>query len=453
MRVGIFILFILVPFVFVAQENGARSLTLEEAQVYAVENSVKVKNAKVDQEITEKTIWKTIAIGLPQANGSVNYQNIFKVPEMNFGGYVDWEAMDPMSYITPVDVYTNYVEGQPIQLGVKQNITWDVTVNQIIFNGEYLVGLQAIKTLRKTSEIIIERAEADVKALITETYVLVKILEENKLILEESLQNTSVLLEEMELTNKAGFIDKTSVDQFQLTVHNLTNAVSTVEKQISTMKLLLKYQMGMDINQEIVLSESADEILSNVDGDKLLLQDFVLDNNLDYRMLNIQEESAFLTLKQQKSHILPSLVGFYRHQEQMKTADFNFANPNMIGVTLSIPILSSGSRWSDTEKAKLELIKIQNTKTDVVSALNMQVVQNRNNFITASEKYDLEKQNLVLAKKIYDNTLIMFKNGTASSLEVTQAQNQMLQSQTGCYNAILELLQAKSNLDKTLNNY
>jgi outer membrane protein TolC len=453
MRIRISIILILSPLLFYAQDGVKTSFTLEEAQNYALENSLKVKNAKIDTQITEKTIWQTISIGLPQANGSVNYTNIFKVPEMSFGGYVDWGAMDPMSYITPMDVFANYVEGEPIQLGVKQNITWDITVNQIIFNGEYLVGLQALKTMRKTTDVLLEKAEADTKDLISETYILVQILEENRLIIERSLKNTENLLAEMEATNKAGFLDKTSVDQFRLTSHNLTNAVSTIEKQIQTMMLLLKYQMGLDINQEIILTESADEILLKVDNNKLLLQPFSIENNLNYRMLNIQEESAMLTVKQHKSHVLPSVVAFYRHQEQMKTADFNFSNPNMVGVTVSVPILSSGARWARTEKAKLDLIKVQNVKYDIESALTMQVTQYRNNFITANQKYLLQKETLQLAESIYDNTLIKFKNGTASSLELTQAQNQMLTAQTGCYNAILELLQAKNNLDSALNNY
>lgn len=453
MRRILLVLIILLPLRYFAQDVEKTSFTLEEAKEYALVNSVNVKNARIDSEITDKTIWETISIGLPQANGSVNYQNIFTVPEMNFGGYVDWGSMDPMSYITPIDVFTHYVEGEPVQLGVKQNVTWDITVNQIIFNGEYLVGLQAIKTMRKTSDVMMEKAEADVKALISETYVLVKILEQNKEVLSESLENTQILLDEMIATNSAGLLDKTSVDQFQLTVHNLTNAVSSIEKQVQTMKLLLKYQMGMDIDQEIILTETAEELLERVNVEQLLLQEFKIDNNLDYRMLSIQEESAILTVKQHKSHVLPSLTAFYRHQEQMKTPDFNFANPNMVGVTLSVPILSSGARWARTEKAELELLKVQNTKYDVERALNMQVSQNRSNFIIAFEKYELEQKNLELAQKIYDNTLIMFRNGTASSLELTQAQNQMLTSQSNLYSAILELLQAKNNLDKTLNNF
>ena len=447
------IIFALIPLLYFAQESEIMSFTLEEAQNYAIENSVKIKNANIDNEIAKNKVWETTAIGLPQVSGNIKYQNTFTVPEMSFGGYIDWQAMDPTIPVTSGYVLSNYVMPEPIQMGVKENVTWDVTVSQLVFSGEYLVGLQAAKTYQQISEMAIVKAEIGLKSLISETYVLVKVLQENKIIIVESLENTEKLLVEMKATNKAGLLDKTSVDQFQLTVFNLTNAVSSIEKQIQTMKLLLKYQMGMDIKQEILLTESVEDILAKVNGEQLLLQEFVVNNHIDYQMLNVQEEVTSLALKRQKSTVLPTLSAFYRHQEQMKTAEFNFFSPDMIGATLSIPIFSSGGRYSKIEQSKLDLLKLQNTKFDVESALNMQVEQNKNAFITASEKYSLEKQNLVLSKTIYNNTLIMFQNGTASSLELTQAQNQMLTAQTGCYNSLLELLQAKNKLDKALNNY
>jgi outer membrane protein TolC len=185
----------------------------------------------------------------------------------------------------------------------------------------------------------------------------------------------------------------------------------------------------------------------------LLLQEFNINSHIDYQILETQEKITALSLKREKATILPTLSAFYKHQEQLEEAAFSFFSPDMIGISLNIPIFSSGGRHSKIQQSKLELIKIQNTKVDVENALNMQVIQNRNGFITAQEKHLLEKRNLELAKKIYENTLIMFRNGSASSLEVTQAQNQMLSSQTNYYTSIMELLQAKNNLDKALNNY
>jgi len=449
----IIILWVLTPFFLFAQDIEKNSFTLKEAQAFAIENNASIKNANVDTEIARKKVWETTAIGLPQVSGGVNYQNTFSVPEMSFGAYVDWEAMDPNATITPLDVLSHYVMSEPMQLGVKENVTWDITVSQLIFSGEYIVGLQAAKTYQQISELGVLKAEIETKKLISETYVLTQVLTENRDLIEESLTNTKKLLEEMQATQKAGFLDKTSVDQFQLTVYNLTNALSSVEKQIESMKILLKYQMGMDINQKIELTESAEDILYKIDAGSLLVQEFNINEHIDYQMLEAQEKITSLSLKRQRATILPTVSGFYKHQEQVKTAAFNFFSPDIVGVSLKIPILSSGGRWSKIQQSKMELVKIQNTKLEVENALNMQVIQNRNNFITAQEKHILEKQTLALSKTIYENTLIMFRNGSASSLEVTQAQNQMLSAQTNYYTSVLELLQAKNNLDKALNNY
>ncbi len=446
-------IWILMPFILMAQNTEKKSFTLEQAQKFAVENSVNVKNATIDTEIAKKKVWETTAIGLPQISGSVGYQNTFTVPEMSFGGYVDWQSMDPLTPVVPADVLAHYVMGEPMELGVAQNVTWDITVSQLVFSGEYIVGLQAAKTYKQISELSVVKSEIETKALISDTYILVQVLQENQKIISVTLENTEELLVEMQATNKAGLLDKTSVDQFQLTVHNLRNALSSVEKQIETMKILLKYQMGMDINQEIELTESAEEIFSKVNGTSLLLTEFNVNNHIDYQILETQEKVTMLSLKREKATVLPTLSAFYKHQEQVESAAFNFFSPDMLGATLSIPLFSSGTRHSKIQQSKLELIKIQNTKEDVENALTMQVVQNKNIFITALEKHQLEKENLELAKNIYNNTLIMFRNGSASSLEVTQAQNQMLTSQTNYYNSIMELLQAKNNLDKALNNY
>ncbi|HBS85327.1 MAG: hypothetical protein A2W91_16095 [Bacteroidetes bacterium GWF2_38_335] len=455
--------FLLLPaFLFLFWTAGAQdekvpeqktAFSLKEAQEYALINNTSVKNAIIDIEIAKKKVWETTAIGLPQVNGNVNYQNVFTVPEMSFGGYIDWASMDPSIPLTSGDVLSHYVMPEPIQLGVKENVTWDITVSQLIFSGEYIVGLQAAKTFQQVSALSLEKAKIETKLLIKETYTLVQILEENRKIITNSLENTEKILADLQATNKVGFLDQTSVDQLELTTHNLTNAKISVEKQINTVKLLLKYQMGMNMDQEISLTESAETILSTVESDKILLQPFDIGKNIDYQMLEVQEEITSLSLKRQKSTNLPTLSAFYRHQEQMKTPEFNFTSPDMIGVSLKVPIFASGTRHVKIQQAKLELLQIENNKLNVEQALNMQVEQARNSFITANNKYILEKDNLDLSKRIYDNTLIKFQNGSVSSMELTQAQNQMLNTQMGYFTAILDLLKAKNTLDKAINNY
>lgn len=437
----------------VAQDEEKSSFTLLEAIAFAQENNANVKNAEVDMEIAKKKVWETTAIGLPQVTGSVNYTNTFDVPEMSFGPYIAWDMMPPGDPITPETIGAYTMPGQIIELGVKENVAWDITVSQLIFSGEYIVGLQASKAFQQMSDLSYEKANIDINQQISDSYLLVKMLEKNYQNVETSLENTRLLLKEMETTNEVGFADKNSVDQFRLTVSNLGNVLLSMERQINTSKMLLKYQMGYDMDKEIELTQNLEEVFAALDYESYLTKEFTVENHIDYQILDTQEKLTLLSLKQQKSKSLPTIAAFYKHQEQFETPDFNFFNPNMVGVSLTVPIFSSFSRSSKVKQAKLELIKAQNSKAMVASGLSLQIQQARGDFSTAFEKYTVEKENLALAEKIYDDTVKKFKNGNASSLEVTQAQNQMLNTQSSYYTAIFELLQAKNTLDKALNNY
>ncbi|MBN2682631.1 MAG: TolC family protein [Bacteroidales bacterium] len=442
---------LLTNFLF-AQTVEKLSFTMQEAVEFAKENNSLVKNSLIDIEIADKKVWETTAIGLPQVNGSASYSNIFSVPEMSFGPYIDWYSMPAGTAITPelIGAYTR--EGNSIQLGVKENVTWDITVSQLIFSGEYLVGLQASRTYREMSDLGLEKSLLDVKQQVSDAYILVLLLKRNYQNIEKSLENTKKLLVEMEATNKVGFSDKQGVDQFRLTVANLGNALLSIQRQVNTAEMLLKLQMGYEIGKGISLSQTLDEIFENNDYANYVNQEFSIENNIEYKIFNTQEKLTLLSLKQQKSKSLPTLSGFYKHQEQFKSADFNFFNPNMIGVSLNVPIFSSFSRHSKIQQAKLELLKVQNTKIQVSDGLQVQISQAGNDLSTAWEKFTVEKENLCLAEKIYNDTVIKFKNGTSSGLELTQAQNQMLNTQSSYFTAMFEVLKAKNTLDKALNN-
>jgi outer membrane protein len=435
-----------------AQTEDKNSFTLQEAVEFAKENNSSVKNSEIDIEIAAKKVWETTAIGLPQVSGSASYTNIFSVPEMSFGPYIDWYSMPAGTAITPelIGAYTR--EGNSIQLGVKENVTWDITVSQLIFSGEYLVGLQASRTYRLMADLGLEKAFLDVKQSVSDAYILVLLLKRNYLNIEQSLENTKKLLQEMEATNKVGFVERTGVDQFRLTVANLGNALLSIQRQVKTAEMLLKIQMGYEIAKEITLSETLDGIFENNDYTNYINQDFGIENHIDYKLFDTQEKLTILSLKQQKSKALPTLSGFYRHQGQMDSPDFNFFNPNMIGVSLNVPIFSSFSRSSKIQQAKLELIKVQNTKIQVSDGLQVQISQAGNDLATAWEKYTVEKENLSLAERIYSDTVIKFKNGSSSGLELTQAQNQMLNTQSSYFTSMFEVLKAKNTLDKALNN-
>ncbi|GAB4299416.1 MAG: TolC family protein [Marinilabiliales bacterium] len=428
-------------------------LSLKEARNYALENNINIINARLDVLISKNKVWETTAIGLPQVKGSASYSNIFEVPVMNFGGYIDWAAMDPTVPLTSGMVLSNYVEGEPIELGTKENIKWDVQVSQLIFSGEYIVGLQAAKVYKLLSENNLEKNKLDVLEGVTQTYYLILMAEENNKILEKSLENTLKIRDDMQATYNAGLIDKISIDQLNLTCKNLQNSLSNIKRQIELSKKLLKVMLNIDVDQNIVLTDNLENIFNEIDYDALVNSNFDINNNIDFQIMKVQQDLAKLSLRREKSAMLPTLSAYYIHQEQMNTPDFNFFNPNMVGVSLNWPLFTSFGRYSKIKQAKLSYEKAINTTNLVEKNLQVSFLQAKSDIITAYEKFQNEKENLNLANSIYEQYLVKFKNGTASAIEMTQAQNQMLSTQANYIAAMIELLNAKNKLDKVLNKY
>ena len=427
------------------QVGGDMQLSLQEAVDYALKNSADIKNAQIDIEIAKKKIWETTAIGLPQVSAKFAYQNIFKVPEMTMYGASPVFPI-PGDYFT----HTHKLDTMKLSLGVKENTTLDITVSQIIFSGEYLVGVQASRTFKLLSEQGVSKAENEIRETVSGTYQLVLITEESKAILDSSLANILKIIDEMDKMYKAGFIEDTDVDQLQLTALNLKNTIASLERQIDVAKNLLKMQMGLTADQNIILKDKLADMLLTVNPDGFSSQSFDAASNINLKLLDTQEKLTKLNLRRYQAQCLPSVVAFYRHQEQGKEPEFNFNPKNILGISIEIPIFASGMRHAKQQQVKLELEKINNTKEKVSQALSVEYSQSLASFNAAIDKYNREKENNTLAKKIYDKTLVKYKKGVSSSLELTQAQNQFLQTQSSFFQSMFEVLSAKNKIERIL---
>lgn len=443
-----------------AQEKSAEPVTfsVKQAQQYALENNTSAKNATIDQELAKKKIWETLAIGLPQLNAKANYQHLFVVPELSFGGSTYLTTnLDPGTVITAGDilnesVYMGFKPGQPIKLGVKDNLTLDITLSQLIFSGEYLVGVQASRVYQLLSDQAKTKTDLDVRESVANTYSLVLVLEQTRNNLAISLQNVKNTLTEMEAMYEQGFIENTDVDQMELNSLNLTNSLNSMKRQVDATRDLLKFQMGMPLQNTIVLTDSLAGITGEVTMETLVANPFNLNQNINYQMIETQEKLSQYSLKREKSLYLPNLAAVYQHSEKMNKPEFDFAPKDLIALSMNIPIFSSGQRNVKVQQRKLELEKVVNTKTDVASGLELEHESALNELTTAWETYLNNQKNIELTQRIYDKTLIKYKEGISSSLDLTNAQNQYLTALGNYYNANYALITAKNKLDKLTNN-
>jgi outer membrane protein TolC len=226
-----------------------------------------------------------------------------------------------------------------------------------------------------------------------------------------------------------------------------------MNRQIDATYDLLKFQLGMPFAGKIALTDNLESIANTVKLETLIATQFNINNNLDYQILQTSEEISKLNLKREKSTYLPNIAAVYRHNEMVNEPALNFNPKDVVQIAMNVPIVSSGQRNSRVQQRKLELQKATNTKDNVANGLQLQYINTRNELTTAFEKYLNDKRNIELTKRILDKAVIKFKEGLASSRDITEFLNQYLTAQSNMYSSMLSLISAKNKLDKLNNNF
>jgi outer membrane protein TolC len=224
-----------------------------------------------------------------------------------------------------------------------------------------------------------------------------------------------------------------------------------MERQINAAKQLIKFQMGYPIEKEINLTDKLENMASEIQLESLVANDFKINNNINFQIMETQVKLGKLNLQREKSTVLPSLAAVYRHHRNFDDKALDFNPSNLFMLTLNIPIFSSGQRFVKIQQRKLEFDKAINNRDNVSQGLQLQYINARNEMINAYDSYTNVKRNLELTKRIYDKTLIKFKEGLSSSMDLTQAQNQFLSAQSEYINNLNTLLTAKNKLTKLTN--
>lgn len=445
--------------------QGPVKLSLQDALKMALQNNTNILNSDLDLKIAQKKVWETVANGLPQISAKGSYQHIFKVPTLSFGGKtvlsnteVPWDditqsgTLSSLALSSGESIYLNSEAGTPIELGVKNNTTFDFTLSQLIFSGSYIVGLQATKVYYGLTKQNAEKTKLDVAETVTNTYNMIQLAEESRKILAQNLENINKTLYEVSEMNKQGFLEKTDVDQLELTGNTIRNAMNQIDSNLDMAYRLLKIQLGMEDATKVELSdplESGESLTAS--SVQLFAESFNIGQNIDYQLIQTSEKAAKLELDLAKASFLPTISGFYNHTEKLKAPAFDFAPKDLVGVNLSLPIFSSGQRSSIVSQKRMELEKAKNTRQFVSSSLAMQSTQYQNDLKLKLEKYQNQKKSKELSDDIYQRTLEKYKQGVASSMDLMTSQNQYLTNLTNYYQCIYDLQGSRSKLEKLFN--
>lgn len=426
-----------------SQERIPDNFSLQEAIDYALENNRQAKNATRDIAAAKKQKWETTAIGLPQLNASVNYQNFLKqqvsvIPAEFFGG--------------------NPGEFAEVVFGTKQNATASATLNQLIFDGSYIVGLQSAKVFLEISENAKIKTDLEVRKAVINAYgnVLlsqesITILKKNIAVLEKNLLETTKIFEN-------GLGEEESVEQLKITLSNLKSNLNNGERLKRIAYQMLNLTLGIPFDSSIELTDDLEALtLQNISLENLNTENNI-ETTIDYKIAANDTKSKELLLKLEKSKALPQLSAFLNGGYNSFSDDFVFLDSNnrwfgfsAVGVNLNIPIFSSGKRNAATQRAKINFEKSKDDLTETEQRLNLQIETAKSNYRFTIEDYDNKKQNLALAERIEKKNQIKFFEGVGSSFELRQAQTQLYAIQQEFLQAMLDVLNAKAELETITN--
>jgi len=441
------------------KSDSSYTFSLQEAQNFALQNNKEVINAQLDIQAAKAKIKETTAIGLPQVEASATFTHVFDVPVLDFGSTMSGGSGSEQTPVegVPLDFQRNFgmmmgsIGGEPSPIMEENNVSYDITATQLIFSGEYIVGLRASKAYKAYSEINAELVEESTKETVANSYFAVLIAQENVTILDSNIIAVQSMVDEMQRMVDVGLVDQNDADQLKLNLANLKATRTQIALQAQLARRLLKYNLGLPMDSEVALSENFEQLLTASNAQNVETA-FNAESHTQYQMLEVNENLMKLSMQREKTTLLPTLAAFATYKGYLEEPAMMMEPKSMIGLKLTVPIFGSGMKLYKIKQAKIEYLKAQNTKSFATEGLYLAVAQAENELTVAVEQYEIQKESMALAERIFSQTIKKQKRGMASSFDLTTAQNQFLQAQQAYFQAMFMVLSKKIALDKAYGN-
>ena len=418
-------------------------VSLEEALAFGEQNNRNIKKASMEIRKAYKDQWSTIAIGLPQISANADYQNFIElptslIPAQFFGG--------------------NEGEFAEVQFGTPQTMTAGLTLQQLIFDGSYIVGLEASKIFLKISENIFEKTLLEVRRNIVQTYSSVLLARENIDFLKKNKNNLEKNLLELNQLYENGFEEEESVEQIRLTLSGVKTQLRYINNVERITLDMLKLLMGFPIKSPLILSDDLEKLTNDSLFNFKVPEKLSLDNNIDIKIAENNLLSETLLYRYERSKGLPRLSAFLNGNYTGNSESFTFTQQGqkwfgaaLLGINLQIPVFSSLRRSALSQKAKIAMLQAENDLTETQERILIEVKAAENDYKLAVENYFTNKENLELATRIEKKNQLKYFEGVTSSFELREAQLQLYSAQNNYIKSIQEVIQKKLSLQTILN--
>lgn len=435
------------------------SYTLQEAIEYGLKNSKELQLTKLDIDNAEAQITEYKSIGMPQLNGSINYQYYIARPVNPVEDFITPSVYAVLEdeQVAGVDPYVGPPEIFEFTFFQKNNLSANLDASWLLFDGSYLLGLKGARMFRDLTKKAVDVKEEAIRANITKAYMNILIAEENKKTLANNINNIQKSLTESKAFYENGFLEKLDVDRIELSLENVSTEHEKITQLISLSYNLLKFQMNYPIGEEISIAEDLDQLINLLKVENVDLKEEIdYDQRAEYAQIEMGEALNQLNIDRLKKGYLPNLMARANVNESLQRENlFNndeigFIPQASVSLGINVPIFDGNLKKGQIQQAKIEQDRLAIQKHEFERAVELQVANSKLQYINAKKTLENRERSLAIIEGIYNKTQIKFKEGVGSSLEVTQAESQLFQAQANYINALYDLLITKTDLDISL---
>ena len=407
------------------QTEDTLALSLEDAKKFALEHNRTLQNASLAVKQKYAARWQSIATMLPQASASLDY--------MNMCGY----EMELMGLGVPMNPYGTF--------GVKASMA---------VSGTMVVGAVISNIAVKMADITAKKSEQTIINNVVTTYYSILTMESTLKLLEKNYENLKTLHKRAQKAVDVGAAEQTSADQIEVQVNSFETQISDTKVNKEVLTSMMRLYLGLGMDENIKLTDGFDNLIKPDETQLILDREFNIENNYDYQLVVKQTELAKKQEVLAAMSFVPTLSAYYQYSAKTyfgKEAGFNNTPPNVVGVSLSIPLWTSGKNTYSIKEKRWAREAAENTQKETEDKLNISNYQLRYNLKSAYDKFKVQEKNIEVCQKVLDNTSKKFEYGYGSSTDVTTASQSLINAQTSYVSALLSTVEAYLNLKDLLN--
>lgn len=425
------------------KDSSNFSFSLQQAINFALDNQKDVKNAIIDEQLAQKKVNEIMGMGLPQINASFDLREFIEIP----------------TSLIPADFFG----GMPgtfaaVKFGTKYNATAGIDASQLIFSGDYFLGVKASKVFVEISQKSTQRTRIETSSTVAKAYYTALVNEERTKLMNATVERIKKTLDGTKALLDNGFVEKIDFDMLTVTYNNLLVEQEKVQRLVTLSTYLLKYQMGMDINSNLTLTDKLADVKLDI-VNSASAQKFDYEKRVEYGLFETQYKLAKLDVKRQRLSYLPAAFAYASLSEGAQRNEFDIFDTDkkwyptsVIGAKVTMPIFTGFQRNSKNQQAKLSLLKAENNIDFIKKSIDLEIASSTTILQNAASSLENQKKNIVIAEDVVRVARLKFEQGVGTNIEMITAETALKEAQTNYFNALFEALVAKIDFDKAVGN-